>query len=294
MVEKLAGFALAALATLTLSSRSAADDARPRCFAAYEQGQRLRGDGKLCAARDQFATCKEKACPSFVRSDCAGWLVQVDARISTIVVASSSEPKSEEKARVMFFIDGELVNDAMDGHAISVDPGEHELRYALDGRSVEKHVVVPEGQKPFSFVVDWQELEPPPAPVKPPPPKPVQADARRSTWLTRFPTPTYVLGGVSVVGLVSFAGFALAGWSIQSCAPTCSQSQVSSLRSEYAIADASLGVAVAAGAGALWFALTAKPPASSDGARAPSSTSSWWLGVHPTTGGIAGAAGTSF
>jgi hypothetical protein len=102
-----------------------------------------------------------------------------------------------------------------------------------------------------------------------------------------------VLGGVAIVGLGTFAGFGFAGNAAQSCAPSCTRSQVDHVRLDYVLADVSVGLAVAAGAGAFFFALTAKPAASPDvPAKAPAAA--WWLGVRPAAGGAAVATGVSF
>jgi hypothetical protein len=269
--------------------RAAADDARDFCFTAYEQGQRLRNDGKLRAARDQLATCTDAACPAFVRKDCSAWLEDVETRIPAVVLMPPGDGKGKTDMAVTVYIDDELVAAGIDGRAIPVDPGPHEVRYQLDGRSVEDHVIVPEGNKSFPLVPDLP-VAPQPAPVaetKPPPPN--------KPWLERLPTSTYVLGGVALVGFASFAGFGLAGSSIESCAPTCTQAQVSSLRADYVIADVSLLAALAATGGAVYFAIRSSADASAPSAApAHAQTAAWWLGARLDGRGAVVGAGTSF
>ena len=117
--------------------------------------------------------------------------------------------------------------------------------------------------------------EPRPAPA-PPAPEPA---APQKPWLLRLPAPSYVLGGVALLGLASFAGFALAGESVQACAPDCSSTQVSALRRDYLLADVSLVGALAAAAGAVTFALTSSTEATG-AAPAPPRATSWWLGLR--------------
>jgi hypothetical protein len=270
--------------------RAAADEARDACFTAYEQGQRLRNDGKLRAARDQLAVCTDAACPAFVRKDCSGWLEEVETRIPAVVLMPPSDAKGKADMAVTLFVDGERIAEGIDGRAIPVDPGPHEVRYELDGRSVEEHVIVPEGNKAFPLVPDLGPVAPqPPPPVAdttPPPNKP---------WLERLPTSTYVLGGVALVGFASFAGFGLAGNSIESCAPTCTQAQVSSLRADYVIADVSLLAALAATGGAVYFAIRSGADASAPStAPAHAQTAAWWLGARLEGRGAVVGAGTSF
>jgi hypothetical protein len=233
-----------------------------------------------------------------VKNDCSHWLAEVEASLPAVLLTTPSDQNGRTENRVVVYIDGERVAEQIDGREIPVDPGPHDVRYELDGRFVNTHVEVPEGQKQYPLVVDFRELEPAPLPhelallpeetgtnrAQPPPSSP---------WYARVPPSTYVLGGLAIAGLGTFAGFALSGSSAESCAPSCTRSQVDRVRSDFAVADVSLGVAIAAGAGALYFALTARPPVSPD-VPAKASAAAWWLGVRPAVGGVALATGVTF
>jgi hypothetical protein len=172
-----------------------------------------------------------------------------------------------------------------------VDPGQHDVRYELEGRSSDSRVVVPAGAKAFPLVVDLRAVAPPHegAAVAP------SAGGDTRSWYARFSTPTYVLGGVAAAGALSFTGFAIAGKSAEGCAPSCTRSQVSSLRADFLVADVSLLTALAAGAGAVYFALTSGgSPGQASPRGASASTASWWFGAQPEKGGAAIAAGLLF
>jgi hypothetical protein len=113
-----------------------------------------------------------------------------------------------------------------------------------------------------------------------------------------LPTASYALGGVALVGLAAFTGFALAGESVQSCAPSCTSSQVAELRRDYLVADVSLVGALAAAGGAVAFALVSNHEAPSAAPPSvPSSvprTASWWLGVRVESRGPWLGGGASF
>jgi hypothetical protein len=295
------GVLLLAAVSLAIPRRAVAANAREGCFNAYERAQRLRQDHKLLASREQLRVCADKACPTFVKNDCNKWLTEVEASLPSVVLTTPSDQKGRAENRVAAYIDGERVAEQIDGREIPVDSGPHDVRYELDGRFVNTHVEVPEGQKQFPLVVDFRELDPSaplgraselPAELAL---SPEETDTNRAQppRYARPPLSTYVLGGVAIAGLGMFGGFALAGNSAESCAPSCTRSQVGGVRSDFVIADVSLGVAIAAGAGALYFALTAKPPASPDRA-AKASAAAWWLGVRPAAGGAALATGVSF
>jgi hypothetical protein len=294
------GAVLAAAVSVVVPGRAIAENARETCFIAYERAQRFRQDHKLLASREQLRLCMETSCPAFVRNDCGKWLGEVEESTPAVLLVTQNDQKGRTDNHVAVYVDGERVADAIDGREIPVDPGPHDVRYEIDGRVVETHVVVPEGQKQFPLLVDFRDLEPPPPPAHalelapwPEPAAANDAQSRSPPWYARLPLATYALSGVAVVGIAGFAGFGVAGNSAESCAPSCTHAQVGQIRTSYTIADVSLGVAVAAGAGALYFALTAKPEAKTDGApKAPAAA--WWLGVRPAAGGGTVATGVRF
>ena len=277
------------VACLALPGVAAAADPRDACFTAYEEGQRLRNAGRLRAAREQLVTCTDAACPAFVKKDCSAWLDEVESRIPAVVL-TPRDAKGKADATLRVFVDGERIAEAIDGRAIPVDPGPHDVRCELGGRSTEQHVVVPEGDKTFPLVVDLEALAPPPVP---PQPAGEASVVTPKPWIERLPPVALVLGGVSVAGLASFATFALAGQSVQQCAPACTSSQVSALRLDYAAADVSLLTAVAAAGGAAYFALSSDGGAAK-GARAHARTAAWWLGARIVGPGAVVGAGAAF
>jgi hypothetical protein len=246
--------AIAVLA-VGLCPRGAAADgpSKDQCFDAYEQAQRLRKEYKLRAAHEQLVTCGADSCPAFVRQDCAKWLGEVEASTPTIVVlARRADGTAIEGARAT--LDGGPFADALDGRAVAVDPGPHDLRCEAEGAAVQTRIVVAEGAKNQQFLVSFG-AAPVPAPVEKPPPRPARGG---------IPTATWVLGGVAVAGAISFTAFAVAGRQVQSCAPTCTRGQVDDLRRDYLIADVSWITGLVAAGAALYFALTAPastPPA---------------------------------
>jgi hypothetical protein len=106
------------------------------------------------------------------------------------------------------------------------------------------------------------------------------------------PVATWAFGGLAATGVGIFTGFGLAGNAAEGCAPTCTRSQVASIRTDFLVADVSLAAAIAAGGAAAYFALTARPE-SAPGRPAPPATA-WWLGVRPEAGGASLAASGAF
>jgi hypothetical protein len=247
---------LAAAVILAAASRptaAAADDAgasapsHDQCADAYEKAQRLRKEYALRAAHEQLMTCANQACPGFVKQDCAKWLGEVEASTPTVVIlAHGADGQAIEDVHVT--MDGQPLTDHLDGRAIAVDPGPHTMRYEAGGKVAEERVIVAEGVKNQQIVAQIGA----PAPAATAQPETPAPASHRTV-----PTATWVLGGVAVVGAISFATFAAMGRSVQGCAPSCSRSQVDDLRRDYVIADASWITGLVAAGAALYFYLTA-------------------------------------
>jgi hypothetical protein len=182
---------------------------------------------------------------------------------------------------VSVFLDDEPLASALNGRAIAVDPGSHQLRFvAEDGRTRVVDVVAREwvqGRRidvrfdsPAIAAVSASSSPATSAPPAAPLPEPRPGGAQR-TW-------AYVVGGVGVAALAGFGYFAFRGRSLksdllESCAPRCSDAQASSVSTKYLIADVLLGVGIAS-LGAGTYLLVSSP----DRGDSPSDRG-LWLGV---------------
>ena len=200
------------------------------CIAAHADGQVLRTQKQLIAARERFLACAVRDCPELVRKDCTQFLAEVTASTPTLVLAAVASG-DRDLTQVSVDLDGKPLAPRLDGSAIPIDPGEHELTFrAADGRVRQYRIVARESEKGRRVVAEFT-ADGGDAP----------GDARPSAVV---PPLAYVLGGVGVAALGSFAYFGLRGRSTEDCAPECSRSEVDRMRSQYLAADISLGVAV--------------------------------------------------
>lgn len=201
------------------------------CISAHADGQVLRTQKQLVVARERFLACSARQCPELVRQDCTQFLAEVTASTPTLVLAAI-ENGERDLAQVSVDLDGKPLASGLDGSAIPVDPGEHQLTFrAADGRVRQYRIVARENEKGRRVVAEFA-------------PKGADAPGDAPPG-ARVPPLAYVLGGVGVAALGSFAYFGLRGRSTEDCAPECSRSEVDSMRSQYLAADISLGVAVA-------------------------------------------------
>src|SRR5262249_13606037 len=139
--------ALALVAVAANPSFARAQDDKQVCLSSYEQGQRLRQQDKLTAAREQLLLCGRDSCPSLIKKDCLQWLSEVDASMPSIIFVARG-PDGREVVDVRVLVDGTPVSKRLDGKAVVVDPGEHTLRYEIAGASpVESQLIVAQGEK---------------------------------------------------------------------------------------------------------------------------------------------------
>jgi hypothetical protein len=240
-------------AALLAPSTARADIVQDECVEGYEAGQRSRADGKLRAARRQFALCARPQCPKITQTDCAKWVDEVDARMPTVLLRAR-DPAGQDVEQARVYLDGELIAERLDGRPLAVDPGAHTLKFETEGKSAEQRVVLLEGEKDRRIVADL-------APTGgPPPPPPVEPAKQTGSGSGRsIPTASWVLGGVSIVALGLFVGFAASGKSTEGCVPRCTSADIDAFRRDYAIADVSLVVSLVAAGAAVWIALANKP-----------------------------------
>ncbi len=252
---------------LATPSRAAEEET---CVAAYDESQRTRRAGKLVKTRDTLLVCAQESCPPAVTKACTRWLEEVNASLPTVVLGAK-DGTGRDVIDVEVFDGTTAISDKLDGRAVPLDPGAHELRFVFPGgvevvervllRESEKNRVVtaqlPATPKPSNEVQDK------PAPREPPAPQPAPS--------TGPPTASIVLGAVGVAALASFAYFGItakrdADDLDESCAPNCPKADTDAVKNKALIADISLGVGIASLAGATYFWVTAQP--ASGGSRA--------------------------
>lgn len=252
-----------AVITLVLTPRiaSAAGPDTKECIKAFDDGQRMRTDGRLRAAHDRLLVCSQKECPGVLREDCAGVLREVELATPTIVLAASDRD-GRDYADVEVTLGGQPLSSRLDGRAVTVDPGRLVLVFKRKPwEPVKLEIVVAEGEKNRNVRAVLG------------PPKEM-ADDRHDG---REPAPKRSLVGWAVpigfavigAGALAFAGSTRlrigneADDLRSTCAPECPQSQTDSLHDDLTVANIALGIGIGSLvlAGVSWFVLA--PRASS-------------------------------
>ena len=145
----LAWAALFALPLLSTSVAALADDDgnKQACITAADEAQRLRDEHKLVKAREQMVACARDVCPGPIRKDCAKWLTDVEASLSTVTLAAR-DSRGRDFVDVRVSIDGMLFTEKLDGAALFVDPGPHTFRFEIVGKPpIDERVIVREGER---------------------------------------------------------------------------------------------------------------------------------------------------
>ncbi len=217
---------------LPVTRLAAADEATPdkaACAESYEQAQEQRKTDKLLAARESLLVCSQPTCPEFIKSDCVRWLPEVDAVTPSLAVRVKDE-HGVDLVDVRVLVDGKKVADRLNGMALPVDPGAHELTFEHgDATPIVRKVLLREGEK--ARVVDVRFA----APSTPAAAKPTPARA-----------PAYVFGVAGVIGLGVGSYFWVDGKRAEAdaksqCAPACPQDRSDSIRSRYLAGDIAVG-----------------------------------------------------
>ena len=242
-------FALVALAIVAAPAAARADDA-DACLQAPVDGQKLQREGKLLRARERFAACARQTCPAEIVQDCTRWTRQVEDALPSIVVAAR-DGAGRDVLDVRVAIDREPAAP-VSARAVDLDPGAHKLVFSREGSApIEKEIFVREGEKNREVVATFAALVPaPPAPLSPTP-EPLVVERP-------IPPAAWIVGGVGVLGVASFATFGILGLSDRSahhCDVGCATSDKEAVDTKFRVADVSLAVGAIALGIATWLFL---------------------------------------
>lgn len=266
---------LAWLVPVTLVTTPSLADDKAACLEAASKGQRFKDNHKLVEAREQFRVCAAAACPAVVQSDCANWLAEVETALPSVVVTAKNAAGAD-LVDVKVSMDGQPLVSKLEGHAVPMNAGPHSFRFTgADGTTLEKQVVIREGEKNQSLAVVLVPVSTPaaastatvapstPAPARtsqqPPPVSETPIDSGGSS--STLKTLGWVLGagGVAGLGVGTVAGIiAIGDKSSAHCEnKVCDPGTTGRIRSSALVSDvgwATAGVLLATGAGFVLFA----------------------------------------
>jgi hypothetical protein len=263
-------FATLAAAVLFVSPVRAAEPTVEECVSANERSVPLRKAGKLREARAGLLRCSAASCPAAVRDDCIAEATRLERALPSLVFAVKDAAGNDLTA-VRITMDGQPFAERLDGTALDADPGEHVFLLTAQGQTVERKLLVREGEKSRrEQITIGTAAGTPAAPAAPA--APAQATAADGGWGTQKTAGIALVGlGVVSIGVGSVFGV-LAGSSWDSaktkcgtgCAPgSDAYKDKDTANTNATVANIGFGVGLAAliGGGALWYFAPANTPA---------------------------------
>ena len=182
---------------VSVARADAPTDETAACVASVERAQLARYQGKLGAARDGFARCARDTCPLAIRTDCATWVADADARLSSVIVVGAWEDGGAASGLVVY-VDGQRVVGDVEHQAVALDPGDHGFRFEVEGgRVVEARYVLREAEKGRVLRVTFART-----------PSAASTSAPEAPTRRPIPLSVYVVAGAGVAAL---AGFGVVG-----------------------------------------------------------------------------------
>ena len=138
-------FTLVFLACVPVAS---AASEKEECSKAYVTAQTQKLSHELLSARATLLVCTHTCAPFMhgqMVQDCADWLVDVNARIPTVIF-SANTPSGKAVLQAQAFVDGAGPKPLF-GEPTEVDPGQHVFTFTNGRETVEKTATVLEGIK---------------------------------------------------------------------------------------------------------------------------------------------------
>jgi len=275
-----------------------------QCESTWRDAQARSDAGHLRQARDLFLECAKPSCGPVHVKQCMARLTQLQSDIPTIVPLATDDAGAP-MVDVQVKADGEVMTLKLDGRALPMDPGMHELSFSTWAHGVfaTEKVLIVEGQRNRAIAVSLREPDPPPPPqkvaveptaaVRPAPdvapvaPSAASQDAIAAALPKRGGRGAlpYLLGGVGLASLG--AGALMTYWgnkdntALSSCSPHCAEADVTHIHSLYLASD----VTFAAGAAALGLAGVLLLTGHSSSDSAPTAHAAYGFLVQPTPSG---------
>jgi hypothetical protein len=219
---------LLAVALSVLVNQADAQDDVAVCVADHRLVQTARGSGHYLEGRDAAARCAQASCPQLIRQDCAAWYGDLADSTPSIVLELRDASGHDVPDAKVTLAERPL---AVDGRAIALDPGTHELRVEAAGYAPHvERIMLRQGEHNRRVAITLRSLQPT-APVQVP---------------RAFSPAVVALGSIGVAGLGTFAALAITGKLQQrdddKCKPTCERGDVDKVNHLYLAADVAAAI----------------------------------------------------
>ncbi len=260
------------------------------CIADHEAAQVENAAGRLREALRLSRSCALSTCPELVRGYCAKLTDEYARQVPTVSLrARDAGGCDTTDARV--FVDGNLIAERLDGHALALDPGKRVVRVEVAGVEPEEQTIVAtRGEQArtlrFGEARSSRCGAPPVAEPKPASPLPPPAD--QSDGLSTVTVAGIVVGSIGLAALATAGGLGIAGLTqrsdLEACKP-CTQEEVDDVHRLFVVGDVFLAVG---GAAAISSVVMLIVGSQSPSAGAPAASGRVSLRVGPLGGAVEG------
>lgn len=241
-----------ATGTATAGAPAAGTTSAASCESSYEKAQTDRLAGHYISASSAALACSQIQCNQAIVRECLRLYESLEQDTPTLVF-SARKGEGGELVDVQVEMDGNKVADKITGRAMAVDPGPHQFVF-ID--PVRGRIETTETARVGDHARVIEATFPDPNAKNVPPGEPGGADqGPKAQGSKGIPPMTFVLGGVAVVGLASFAFFRISGVGDynhynSTCSPECNPNDIDKVRTKFTLSYVSLGIGAAAAAGA--------------------------------------------
>ena len=117
------------------------------CRVALNKAHKLEANGHLREARDALVGCGKAVCGRAIQHACSVRYTRIEAEIPSIVPLATDE-RGMPVVDVEVSVDGQRLTSRLDGVALWVDPGLHEIAFTREGgEPVIQQVMIAQGQR---------------------------------------------------------------------------------------------------------------------------------------------------
>ena len=237
-----------------------AESTAASCESSYEKAQTDRVAGHYLSAQSAALACSQIQCNQAIVRECMRLYESLQQDTPTLVFAAR-KAEGGELIEVKVEMDGKQIAERITGRPMPVDPGPHQFAFIEPARGrIETTESARVGDHARVIEVTFPDPNAKNAPGAPGVVTPNQVPV--TPQKRGIPPMTFVLGGIGVVGLASFAYFRVSGVGDynhynSTCSPECNPNDIDKVRTKFTASYISLGVGLAGVAGsALVFVLS--------------------------------------
>jgi hypothetical protein len=119
----------------------------PACQAAYKKAQKAEQEGELVTAKRFLRICAKAKCGVFLEHQCTFNYARIESDMPTVVPVATDD-SGKPVVDMMLKVDGYILAERLDGHAVPINPGMHEFTFETSkGVVARRRIMILQGQR---------------------------------------------------------------------------------------------------------------------------------------------------